>query len=112
MTPVRPITSPGFLEIAVTAQTSIFLVGVSWAFGGNADWVRTPISLWGTLGIVLTAVTVAGVLRGSARRQALLWQAPIVLLNALVGISCLTPGFKELTFSGRPLMMPVRVAWW
>jgi len=101
------------MELAVAAHVAIFVVGVSWAFGGNADWVRTPISIWGSLGMVLTATLLAA--RGARRRiiaGALPWAWPVVILAAVVAVSCLTPGFRYLTFGRDTLMMPERVDWW
>jgi hypothetical protein len=101
------------LEIAVAVHLAAFVIGVSWAFGGNADWVRTPISIWGSLGIVLTVAGLAWARpAGPVRREALGWAWPILALNALVAASCLTPGMTALQFQGQTLFMPARVAWW
>jgi O-antigen ligase len=100
-------------ELAVAAHLIIYIVAVSWAFGGNADWVRTPISILGSLGILLTLYLVsARSSREQIVRTAILWSWPILALNALVAISCLTPGLKPLSFRGETLVMPVAVAWW
>jgi O-antigen ligase len=110
--PPRP-SSPKGLELAVAAHVTIFLVGVSWAFGGNADWVRIPVSGWGTLGILLTLALASGrKARGPFTAGSLHWAWPVVGLNALVALSCLTPGFRVLLFRSETLMMPVKVNWW
>lgn len=104
---------PTALEIAVAAHLAVFIIGVSWAFGGNADWVRTPISAWGSLGILLALAPMAGrCLRNRALSGTLPWIWPVVALNVLVAASCLTPGFRYLTFRDQTLIMPVRVDWW
>jgi hypothetical protein len=100
------------LELAVAAQVTILMVGVSWAFGGNADWVRTPICLWGSVGIALTLLLVAGPGRGALRPGTTPWAWPIVVLNAIVAISCLTPGYRYLSMGGGTFVMPLRVDWW
>jgi O-antigen ligase len=101
------------LELAVAAHLTVFLIGVSWAFGGNADWVRTPISLWGSLGMLLTFALVARrAPRGRIIAGTLSWAWPVLALNALVALSCLTPGFRTLVFRDEALMMPVRVSGW
>jgi O-antigen ligase len=101
------------MELAVAAQVTIFVVGVSWAFGGNADWVRTPISIWGSLGILLSAAIIAGRgSRGTIIAGTLPWALPIVVLNAIVLISCLTPGFRTLVYGSESYLMPLRVPWW
>jgi O-antigen ligase len=113
---VNPEAHPrprGVLEAAVAAHVTVFIVGTSWAFGGNADWVRTPISAWGSLGIALALASVAH--RGLRRRTvagALPWAWPVAALNVLVAASCLTPGFRNLVFGNEALIIPVRVDWW
>jgi len=104
---------PGTLETAVAAHLTVFIVGTSWAFGGNADWVRTPISAWGSLGMALALASIA--VRGLRRRAlpgTLPWAWPVVALNAIVAASCLTPGFRSLVFRDEALIIPVRVDWW
>ena len=103
-----------YFQWVVIAHVATLVVGVSWAFGGNADWVRTPISIWASLGAVLTAVVL---LRPQTRDRVLAgsraWAIPIVALNALVLTSCLTPGFKPLSFAGNDaFLIPVRISWW
>jgi O-antigen ligase len=109
--PHKPSPSP--LEFAVAGHVMVFLVGVSWAFGGNADWVRTPVSIWGSVGMLLTLALVA---RRNTRERiiagTLPWAWPVVILNLVVAVSCLTPNFKHLALGGGGYLMPVRVAWW
>jgi O-antigen ligase len=101
------------LELLIAVQVAVFIVGVSWAFGGNADWVRTPISIWGTLGVLLTTIIVVhpGTRKGCFAGT-LGWCLPVVALNLLVLVSCLTPGFKSLAYGSETVLMPLRVAWW
>lgn len=99
--------------MAVTVHLAVFVVGVTWAFGGNADWVRTPISIWGSLGFLIALATVAdGDLRSKIRPGTMSWVLPVALLNGLVAASCLVPGLKALTFRGQTLVMPIYVDWW
>jgi O-antigen ligase len=101
------------MEMAVAGQLTLLVIGVSWAFGGNADWVRTPISVWGSVGILLALAAIAGGrMRNRALPGALRWVWPVVLLNGLVAVSCLTPGFRYLVFRSETFIMPVRVDWW
>ena len=109
--PSKP--TPDFPETAVAAHVCILLVGVSWAFGGNADWVRTPISIWGSLGIVLAFATpLLGRMRGRVLPGTFHWAWPVIALNCIVGLSCLTPGFRVVTFRANSLIMPLPVNWW
>ncbi len=104
---------PNRLETAAAAHITILLVGVTWAFGGNADWVRTPISAWASLGILLTLVAVASrASRDRILRGTLTWVWPVLILNGLVAASCLTPGFRDLKFGNDNFIMAVRVGWW
>lgn len=111
MTPLTGSSRIRWREAAVAVHVSLFVIGVSWAFGGNAAWVRTPISVWGTLGMVLTAAIVAD--RGFGRRpRALTWAWPVAALNLVILASCLTPGFHVLDYPGGAMLMPIRVPWW
>jgi O-antigen ligase len=108
-----PHTSPpSTIELAVAAHVTLFVVGVSWAFGGNADWVRTPISFWGSLGILLTLTALALRYRRGLPLSIISWVWPVVVLNGIVAVSCLTPGFQYLAYESGTFMMPVRVDWW
>jgi O-antigen ligase len=101
------------LELCVAAQVSIFVVGVSWAFGGNADWVRVPVSAWGTLGILMAPLALWARARVTGRLpKAVGWLWPVLALNAVVLLSGLTPAYRILMFGGEPLQVPVRVPWW
>ncbi len=113
MNPRSSKPTPILPEIAVATHVCILLVGVSWAFGGNADWVRTPISAWGSLGIVLALATlVPGRMRDRALPGTFRWSWPVIALNCLVGLSCLTPGFRFIAFKGDTLMVPLTVSYW
>jgi O-antigen ligase len=101
------------MELAVATHVAIFLVGVTWAFGGNADWVRTPISVWGSLGMLLSvAILARRGSRGKIIAGTLSWALPVVALNALVLISCLRPGFRSLVYGSERYLMPLQVPWW
>jgi O-antigen ligase len=102
---------PELLGLAASIHVCILLIGVTWAFGGNADWVRTPISLWASLGIVLYAVTLKKAGRGKSRAT-LVWAIPVCLLSLQVLLSAATPGFKVLASGNGSFLMPVRVSNW
>jgi O-antigen ligase len=109
--PNRPAL--GILEPLVAAQVALFVIGVSWAFGGNADWVRVPISAWGTVGMLLTLMLVAFPRNRVALVPGTLkWAWPIIALNVLVAASCLTPGLRVVVSGDVQYFMPLRVAWW
>ena len=113
MSPRQSTNQQPELELAVAIHVTLFVVGVSWAFGGNADWVRTPISVWGSLGIVLAIYAATSAWRRNhVVPMELRWAWPVAVLNAIVLASCLTPAFRLLDFGGELMMMPVRVRWW
>lgn len=104
---------PSKLAPWVAAHAIVTLAGVTWAFGGNAEWVRTPISIWGSAGVALTlALAAARAPVGVGARRVLAWTWPILALNALVLASCATPGFRAVSTGAGALLVPVRVDWW
>jgi len=62
------------------------------------------------------AITLVLVSRKDTRRRiasgTMSWLWPVVILNAVVGISCLTPNFKSLKLGAETFLAPVRVDWW
>lgn len=101
------------IERLVAAHIASFLVGVTWAFGGNADWVRTPISLWGSVGMLLTAWILSHrETRAASPSGAAAWAWPVIGLNGLVLVSCLTPGFRFLHYGSEVYLLPLRISWW
>jgi O-antigen ligase len=109
----EPQPRPGAaIERLVLVHAGIFLVGTTWLFGGNAGWVRPYLAAWGTLGIALTPFAAAADARrpGSARTLVVLW--PFLLFNALVLVSCLTPGFHRVQGTGGDLLALTPVPSW
>jgi O-antigen ligase len=101
------------LEGVVAVHVALFVIGVSWAFGGNADWVRTPISIWGSVGILLTVIILAArTQRAPILPGTLAWCLPILAINVLVVASFFNPGMKALSFGGEKYLAPIRLAWW
>lgn len=98
----------GGAETIVGLHVCLLLVAVTWAFGGNADWVRVPIALFGTLGPALSIILLARrTTRADVPAGVAAWALPVLLLNALVACSCLTPGLKPLGAAGVEVLMPV-----
>jgi O-antigen ligase len=113
--PVKPSPHPStlqILELCVVAHVCLFVIGVSWAFGGNADWVRTPVAVWGSVGIALSVAASIALFSQEAGSRILVWAWPILALNGIVAASCLTPGLKPIVFGSEALLMPVSVPWW
>jgi len=109
-TPSSPPASP--LETAVLAHTGIYAIGATWAFGGNAGFVRPYLGAWGTLGILLT---IWGLFSsdGSDRRPRLLrslW--PVLAFNALTLVACFKVGFRPIHSGTELIYLPRQVPFW
>jgi len=104
---------PTVLERLTLLHVAVFLVGCTWAFGGNASWVQAPLAAWGTLG---GAVTLAVLLGGQEivgiRRRKLVDLWPFALFNALVLIANLSPNLREIRMAGESLLVPLELPAW
>lgn len=97
----RPTSTLTGLEKTVLVHTGLLLLAASWIYGGNLDWVRTVLGVWGSLGAVLTGL--AFVQRGSrgreARRKAW-WLLPLGMFSVLVLASLFNPSFRIVYMDG------------
>lgn len=87
----------GALERLALVHVGGLVVFGSWAFGGNAPWAESAMSVWGSFGVLLTVA--AGVRRRTeqpAHSRPLTWLWPLVLLNAYVLISVFNPSYREV----------------
>lgn len=78
------------------------LVFTTWAFGGQAPWVRQGIALWGAAGVGLFIAACWTRARSSEDSSwpALRYLWPLWLYDLLVIASCFNPGFKEVVLAG------------
>lgn len=83
------------------------LVFTTWAFGGQAPWVRQGISLWGAVGVGLFIAACWSRDKSSGDRSwpALRYLWPLWLYDLLVIVSCFNPGFKEVVLAGERSLM-------
>ena len=100
--------APSLLAKAAIAHFSLLLVFTTWAFGGQAPWVRQVIAYWGTLGVLLFAV--ACVVRrrspsGGHLHPAVRYLWPLLLYDLVVGVSCLNPSFREIVIASEPSLV-------
>ncbi|SDS64395.1 O-antigen ligase family protein [Opitutus sp. GAS368] len=112
--PTHRRRSAGWLEKLVLFHFGSLLVFTTWAFGGQAPWVRQGIAGWGAGGVLLFIV--ACVRRnkstGDQPWPALRYLWPLWLYDLLVIISCFNPGFKEQMIAGeRSLVMANPIPW-
>jgi O-antigen ligase len=95
------------------AHAGTSVLATTWAFGGNAAWVQGPLALWAALAL---PILVAGLINpehgAAARRTALRALWPWLLFNALVLLSCLSPGLRTGRIEGAPVLLPVPFPPW
>lgn len=97
--PLRP------LEWLTVIHVGVFLIAATWAFGGQADFVRRPLTAWGCLGGLIT-LAAALEYRGSEwRRATLWWLVPFACFNLLVIAATFNPSFREIRFEGETLLV-------
>jgi O-antigen ligase len=103
----------GLLEAVVLVHVGVMVVGTSWAFGGQAPWIRTALLVWGNIGILLLAV--ASVRRELSRPGERftplrdLW--PLLLFDVCVGASCFNPGFETFVREGETFFVVSDPPW-
>lgn len=104
----------GWLEKLVLFHFGSLLVFTTWAFGGQAPWVRQGIAGWGAGGVLLfiVACTRRNKSTGDPSWPALRYLWPLWLYDLLVIASCFNPGFKQAVIAGEPsLVMANPIAW-
>jgi hypothetical protein len=90
------------------------VVFTSWAFGGQAPWVRDVIAGWGGVGVLLFVIACLQRNRPADQpsHPALRCLWPLWLYDVLVIASCFNPGFKELQIAGETsLVMADPITW-
>lgn len=74
----------------------------SWAYGGQAGWVREVTQWLGTVGAIMFAHRARAKFQGSfmagARMYAWIW--PLALFDLLTLVACLNPSFRETVLRG------------
>lgn len=86
------------LEKVVVGHVAAFVVAISWAFGGNAAFLRTPLLLWGSLGVILTLIGLQdGDLKRNGKHKWLHCLWPLLLINIQVLLSALNPNYREMS---------------
>lgn len=112
MSEVKP--TGGWLTRIVMIHFCGLVVFTSWAFGGQAPWVRDVIAGWGGVGVLLfvTACLRRTRLAGEPAWPAWRYLWPLWLYDVLVIASCFNPGFKELrSVGGTSLVLADPIAW-
>lgn len=87
-------------------HVAILLIATTWAYGGNVDWAKTMVALWGSLSVILMGFIFRdrhqqG--RGFPKILHTLW--PLLLFNLLVLLSLCFPGFREGHYGSEQLFI-------
>ena len=95
------------IELAAALHAGALLVLASWLFGGNIAWARPILSVFGSVGIVLTlaAAPRRHESAGNLRPLHFLW--PLLGYDILVAISALQPAFQSGIIDGSPVLVPI-----
>ena len=103
----RHRSSTGRLEKLVLIHFGVLIVFTSWAFGGQAPWVRQVIAGWGAVGILLflAACWSHSKATGEHFHPVLRWLWPLLLYNVVVVAGCFNPSFKALVIAGEPSLV-------
>lgn len=101
------------LEKVVVGHVVVFILAASWAFGGNASFVRTPLLLWGSIGFLLTLAALQNdAVRRSGRLRWLHCLWPLLWLNIQVALSALNPSFQEMVTETGTVRIPTSTVSW
>ncbi|ATC65696.1 hypothetical protein CMV30_18045 [Nibricoccus aquaticus] len=102
------LTRHFFLELFAVLHAAALVIFASWALGGNIAWARPVLSIFGSLGLVLTIAAIFIRLRderASLRALHFLW--PLLGYNALVLLSTLQPAFTSGVIYGANVLVPI-----
>lgn len=86
----------GRLESITVIHVASLLVFTAWDFGGETDFARIVISVWGSLASLITGYACVDRFQRHGRLPSTLsWLWPLVLLNVLVLAGTLNPSFSR-----------------
>jgi O-antigen ligase len=94
--PDRPLSK---LEWLTLLHVGSLVIGTTWAFGGQADFVRTPIACWASLSV---PITIAALRKGN--QSTLRWLWPLAAFNGLVLLASFNPSLREINLGGETLL--------
>lgn len=92
------------LEWLTIAHVSVFAIATTWAFGGQADWIRMPLVAWGSLGAFITLAVLLNRERAAASQRVLWCLLPLVAFNAVTIAASFNPSFAEMRYEGEILL--------
>ncbi len=101
------------LEWLTLIHVGVLVIATTWAFGGQADFVRMPLAVWASLSVVITlAAAMSSEARRSGQLRPIKWLWPLIGFNALVLLACLNPSLREVTMDGEKLYAHVGAKPW
>jgi O-antigen ligase len=103
----RHRSGASLMEKLVLIHFGTLIVFTSWAFGGQAPWVRQVIAGWGAIGVILFFAASWLYVRPAPERfhPAWRWLWPLLLYNLVVVAGCFNPSFKEVVIAGQPSLV-------
>ncbi len=100
---MRPLRTTEWLALL---HAGLFLVAITWAFGGAAEWLRPHFAWFGGIGIFLTFAAMRDRdVRKEGGLRPLTWLWPFAAFNALVLISCLNSSFRIVKSENETLFL-------
>lgn len=100
-------------EQVVLGHLGVLIVGTSWAFGGQAPWVRDALLAWTTLGMLLFFLyrgsSAASAVKGEGTAWTHLW--PLVVLDALVLAGGFNPSTRVVVHEGSQMFAHITPRW-
>jgi len=104
--PMTTSTREIFLERMVLSHLILLLIGTTWAYGGNVDWARNLVGLWGSLSIpLLFQLSRERLKKRSYLPRVLFTLWPLVIFNGLILFSLFSPGFRVGYYEGEALLI-------
>jgi len=91
------------LQLGVVIHLAVYVIGASWALGGNAPLPRLLVQLWGSVGAGLTLLALTR--RPEVSHRAWKGLIPLLLLNAIVLASLFNPSFRTIAFGEESLLV-------
>ena len=96
--PRRQRSTLTLLERLTIVQASVFVIAATWAFGGQAEWVKGPLAAWGTLGAFIAMAAMLRPSPGASYLHVVVTLAPLVAFNAIVLVATTNPALREIHF--------------
>jgi O-antigen ligase len=102
-----------WLESVTVIHVGLLVIATTWAFGGQASWVRAPLTVLASIGGVITFI---GLTREAFWQTAnsALWRCliPLVGFCALVLLGGCNPSLREVSGSGGSTLALTEVSLW